>query len=374
MNIRLFICGMLLVSIVACRKSEEEDPVDVPEVVIQYPDLPNKLYNYTSFTWPGHFDMDGLGSMGGEPDDNPTTDAGATLGRVLFYDKNLSINRTISCGSCHQQSHGFADPNPKSMGHGGGFTKRNASHLVNLVYGEHFFWDGLSPSLEQQVLMPIQDNVEMGLTLGQMVSRLQSLPYYPSLFSAAFGSEQITANRTAHALAQFVRSIVSYQTRYDQAVANDFTSFIPLEWEGKSIFFNTDTKCDQCHTTANFFSNDRMNDGLDMQYLDPGLGGLTMNAADNGKFKVPSLRNVMLTAPYMHDGRFATIEEVIGHYSDGVQAHPNLDMRLTLEGVTGGTPAHQGFSPDQVVALKAFLATLTDEAMINDPKYSDPFQ
>ena len=117
-----------------------------------------------------------------------------------------------------------------------------------------------------------------------------------------------------------------------------------------------------------------MNDGLDMQYLDPGLGGLTMNAADNGKFKVPSLRNVMLTAPYMHDGRFATIEEVIGHYSDGVQAHPNLDMRLTLEGVTGGTPAHQGFSPDQVVALKAFLATLTDEAMINDPKYSDPFQ
>jgi cytochrome c peroxidase len=149
---------------------------------------------------------------------------------------------------------------------------------------------------------------------------------------------------------------------------------VPVEWEGKSIFFNTDTKCDQCHSTANFFSNDLMNDGLDVDYLDEGLGSLTNNPADDGKFKVPSLRNVMLTAPYMHDGRFATIDEVIAHYSTGVQPHANLDMRLTLEGVTGGTPAHQGFSESQAAALKAFLATLTDEALINDPKFSDPFQ
>lgn len=365
--------SVLAMALVGCRPDKEVEEV-IPPAEVRYPDLPLKRYDYTTIFWPAHFDMDGLGSMGGEPDVNPTTDAGATLGRVLFYDKNLSINRTISCGSCHQQQHGFADPNPKSLGHGGGLTGRNASHIVNMVFGERFFWDGRSVTLEDQVLMPIQDNIEMGLTLSQLVERVQGLPYYPALFEEAFGSNQVTAQRIARALAQFVRSIVSYQTRFDEAVANDFTSFVPVEWEGKSIFFNTDTKCDQCHSTANFFSNDLMNDGLDVDYADEGLGFLTNNAADNGKFKVPSLRNIMVTAPYMHDGRFATIDEVIAHYSTGVQPHPNLDMRLTLEGVTGGTPAHQGFSESQAAALKAFLATLTDEAMINDPKFSDPFE
>jgi cytochrome c peroxidase len=376
MSIRWRIIVVLIgLSFAACRPDEVVDGVDdtVPPPEIAYPNLPNKLYDYTNVFWPGYFDMDGLGSMGGEPEDNPTTDAGATLGRVLFYDKNLSINRTISCGSCHQQEHGFADPNAKSIGHGGGLTKRNASHIVNLIYGERFFWDGLSPTLEEQVLVPIQNNIEMGLTLSQLVERVRGLPYYPALFEQAFGTDQITSNRIAHALAQFVRSIVSYQTRYDEALQNDFTTFIPVEWEGKSIFFNTDTKCDQCHSTANFFSNELMNDGLDVDYFDEGLGSLTGNPADNGKFKVPSLRNVMLTAPYMHDGRFATIDEVIAHYSTGVQPHANLDLRLTTEGVTGGTPSHQGFSESQAAALKAFLATLTDEPLINDPKFSDPF-
>jgi cytochrome c peroxidase len=373
MNVRLFIGVFALLAFFSCKKTVEEKEVIPDEVAIQYPQLPNKTYDYTSFQWPGHFDMDGLGSMGGEPADNPTTDAGATLGRVLFYEKNLSINRTISCGSCHIQAHGFADTVALSKGHSGGLTTRNASHLVNMVFSDKFFWDGLAPSLEQQVLMPIQNTVEMGLTIEQMVSRLEQLPYYADLFEDAFGSPDITSNRVAKALAQFVRSIVSYQTRYDQAIQNDFTSFIPLEWEGKSIFFNTDTKCDQCHSTANFFNNDLINDGLEVDYADEGLGSLTQNPSDNGKFKAPSLRNILQTAPYMHDGRFATIEEVIAHYSIGVQPHANLDLRLTIEGVTGGTPTHQVFSEDQVVALKAFLATLSDEPMLNDPKFSDPF-
>jgi cytochrome c peroxidase len=373
MKYRIIILLGMVFCLAACHQEQPADLIIEPVAAYARPVLPNKIYDYTQIMWPGHFDMDGLGNMGGEPADNPTTDAGATLGRVLFYDKQLSINRTISCGSCHQQEHGFADPHPTSTGHGGGTTSRNASHLVNLVYGERFFWDGRAATLEEQVLMPIQDNIEMGLTLPQMIGRLQQLDYYPALFDRAFGDEQITSDRVAKALAQFVRSLVSYNTRFDEAIANDFTSFIPLEWEGKSIFFNTDTKCDQCHSTANFFSNDMLNDGLEIEYQDQGLGAITLMAADNGKFKVPSLRNVLLTAPYMHDGRFATIEEVLMHYSSGVQPHANLDLRLSIEGVTGGTPAQQVFAKDQVVALKAFLATLTDHAMINDPKFSDPF-
>jgi len=322
---------------------------------------------------PAHFDNILLQIWESTPDDNPVTDAGATLGRVLFYDRNLSANRTTSCGSCHHQNRGFADPVAASVGHTGQPTRRNAMHLVNQFYSRQHFWDFRAPTLEAQVLMPIQDPVEMGMTLPEVRGRLYAIPHYRPLFTAAFGNDSITEDRIARSLAQFIRSIASYRTRYDAGEANGFADFTPMELDGKNLFYNGATKCNHCHMTANFHNRDSRHNGLDAVYADNGLGEFTGDPADNGKFKVPSLRNAELTAPYMHDGRFNTLEEVVEHYNSGVQPHPNLDDRLTVEGLVGGTPLQMGLTPYEKQALVAFLKTLTDVPLVNDPRFADPF-
>jgi cytochrome c peroxidase len=318
------------------------------------------------------------------PANNQITDWGATLGRVLFYDKTLSKNKTISCASCHEQANAFSNITALSKGFDGGSTGRNSMSLVNAKYypNGRFFWDQRASTLEQQVLMPIQDPVEMGLTLDSLVKRVQEEPYYPILFTKAFGNSAINSDLISKALSQFVRSIVSYQSKYDQgrqalptipapppnAVFSNFTA---QENRGKEIFLSPIGGCAPCHGSETFTAPQEKNNGLDAMTTDRGFGNVTNNPADDGLFKVTSLRNVELTAPYMHDGRFSTLEQVIEHYSSGIKNHPNLSPQLKL---SNGQPRLSNLSNADKAALAAFLKTLTDGNVTTDVKYSDPFK
>lgn len=365
-----FVIIVAMVSLlVNCTK--EKPPVDTPPPV---PVLPVTPFNYADIDLPGYFTSSPLQFFESIPADNPVTDNGATLGRVLFYDKNLSLSRKVSCGSCHFQDRGFADTAALSIGHLGGLTRRNAMHIVNLRYNRRFFWDLRAQGLETQVLMPIQNEIEMGMTLDTLVARLKTTDYYQPLFTSAFGDAEITSPRIAAALSQFVRSIVSYQTKYDEGVMTDFANFTSQELQGKALYFNGVTKCNQCHSTVNFFDPGARNNGLGEDMADEGRFEITGLESDKGLFKVSSLRNIALTAPYMHDGRFATLEEVIDHYDHGIQPHPNLDDRLTADNQVGGTPYSLHLSASDKAALVAFLNTLTDFAMVSDEKFSDPFE
>ena len=362
--------AVVTVTFIACRKDASVSPKEEDTPGPLLPELP---YVYAVPPLPDHFNSILLTFWESTPDGNPITDGGATLGRVLFYDRDLSVDSNVRCASCHKQAAGFADPQASSEGHAGGFTRRNASHLVNQFFVREQFWDKRANSLEEQVLMPIQDQVEMGMSLGSLTTRLRARAYYPALFAQAFGDDSITSDRVARALAQFVRSMASYRTRYDEGESDGFAGFSSLELDGKTLFFNGQTRCNHCHMTANFFNRDARNNGLDEVYADNGLGEVTEDPADNGKFKVPSLRNVALTAPYMHDGRFTTLEEVVEHYNSGVRQHPNLDDRLTVDGHTGGVPVQLGLSEYDKQALVAFMKTLTDFPLITDERFADPF-
>lgn len=354
--------------------------------------LPAALDNYADIKLPAHFNNDFVHGLDNTPLTNPTTDAGATLGRVLFYDTALSANQTIACASCHLQKNAFSDVKLKSAGFAGGETKRNSMPIIEARYYRpgHFFWDERAATLEDQVLKPIQDTVEMGMTLPALVTRLGGLSYYPQLFKRAFGDEQITSERISRALAQFARSIVSYRSRFDEGVAatggvgSPFPNYTQEENAGRALFLGR-AGCAACHLDAGpptggpppnqaiFLILRATNNGLDATSdTDAGVGGVTGLAADMGRFKSPSLRNVALTAPYMHDGRFATLAEVVEHYNSGVKAHPNLDPRLRT--TPTGTPRRLNLTPTESAALVAFLKTLTDEPLLTDAKYSNPFR
>jgi cytochrome c peroxidase len=360
--------AVVITVVISCQKETNGPPI-LTEALI----LPEQPYDYSSYEFPEHFNSEFLALVGFNPGNNPITDAGATLGRVIFYDKKLSANKTISCASCHHQENGFADPSPFSEGFEGGHTSRNSMHLVNLQFNRRMFWDTRANNLETQVLLPIQDAIEMGMELDDVVARLEGTDYYPNLFDDAFGTPEITSDRISKALAQFVRSIVSYQTKWDDAHSNDFADFTESELIGKDIFFSNETKCNQCHMTNNFYITSPMNNGLDVEYADGGQFNVTGDLEDHGQFKVPSLRNTAVSAPYMHDGRFETLEEVVEHYNSGLQAHPFLDDRLTEDNLIGGIPRQMNLSDAQKQGLVDFMKTLTDHEMLNDPKYSNPF-
>jgi cytochrome c peroxidase len=340
---------------------------------LRLPDPPDR---YAEVELPAHFKTPAARRFDNTPRDNPITDAGATLGRVLFYDTRLSVGNNVACASCHQQKHAFVDPNRFSKGHKGGLTDRHAPSLVELRYYPRgrFFWDERASSLEAQVLKPIQSKLEMGNELPHLMKTLQGDARYPDLYEKAFGTNSITPERTAKALAQFLRSMVSYRSKYDEglakarAVRSDFENFTAQENNGKMLFLN---RCANCHMpggqSAHFVLDRPRNNGLDadVRKTDGGIGDLTLNPAHVGLFKSPSLRNVELTGPYMHDGRFKTLEEVIEHYSKGVKRHPNVDGRVRFG---------LNFDKRQQAALVAFLKTLTDRPFIADPRFSDPFQ
>ena len=355
------------------------------------PSLPAALYNYANPEIPPHFLEESEGFHGqiplmssdNMPAHNPTTDAGATLGRVLFYDVRFSANRTRSCSSCHIADKGFSDDRKLSRGFEGGETGRHSMGLTNARFYSrgHFFWDQRAATLEDQVLMPFQDPVEMGMTLAGLEERAQEASYYPELFNAAFGDPEITSERMSLALAQFVRSMISSGSKYDVGRAmvsrrsTDFPNFSESENLGKTLFVNPPPRgglgCFVCHQGEGFIAEAAASNGLDATTEnDLGYGKVTELASDAGTFKVPSLRNVAVRAPYMHDGRFASLEDVVEHYSNGVQPSPNLGRPFFLE---DGSVAQIRMTQVEKDALVAFLKTLTDEAMMQDPKFSDPF-
>ncbi|MBL9131782.1 MAG: cytochrome-c peroxidase [Verrucomicrobiaceae bacterium] len=340
--------------------------------------LPVSPYDYDNPTLPPAFAVPPISNQDNMPGTNITTDAGAKLGRILFYDKRLSLNQTISCSSCHQQAHGFSDPDQFSKGFEGGLTGRNSMGLTHSRWYQRrsFFWDERSATLEDQVLQPIQNAVEMGMTLPDLVTRLSAEPFYVDLFAQVFGTPGITSDRISRALAQFVRSIVAVQSRYDAALATGFAlgaNWTQSENRGRQLF-NAPGSCSACHGTDNFVpGNNIFNNGLEFPYVDLGRGGITGQAGDNGKFKVGSLRNIELTAPYMHDGRFATLEKVVDFYSDQVVDNPNLSPPLRLPPQQGGGVRRPNFSDQDKTDLVNFMKSLTDPSLATNPKYSDPF-
>ncbi len=402
------VTGVILVAfilIVACSKDDvvNEVPADLSEEL----NLPESYFNYANITLPSHYTNNGFPSQNqfqyapievdNTPSDNPITDAGATLGRVLFYDNKLSANGSVACASCHKAAHGFSDPHTLSEGFEGGLTRRHSMSIVNARFYAHgkFFWDERAETLEEQVLMPFQDDVEMGLTLTELINITSEQPYYPALFEDAFGDSAITSDRISQALAQFVRSLVSTTSKYDQARSEvespnvDFPSFSNQENEGKRLFYRPteltnglNANCVACHSSEAFLSPIPLNpngpttfattNGLDeTSSEDLGINESTGNPNDIGKFKVPSLKNIAIRPPYMHDGRFATLEEVIEHYSSGIKNHPNLISPLVN---ANGEVGHFNFSQAEKEALIAFLKTLTDDQMLTDEKYSNPFK
>lgn len=368
--------------------------LDLPATPLDYRRLPPALTTA------------GVSALDNTPAGNAIRDEIATLGRVLFYDESLSLNGTIACASCHDAAHGFADPRRLSLGFEGGETGRNSMSLINLrFYGPgRMFWDERAEDLEHQVLMPIQDSVEMGMNLATLTTRLAGTAHYPILFEAAFGDAAVTSDRISRALAQFVRSIVSAGSRYDRGLAatgdprQPFAGFSAAENRGKQLFFTPPNAggagCAGCHLpptpnagpgapppppgagNASIFFMDRpRNNGLtDGREPDPdlGVGGVTGRPQDIGRFKSPSLRNVARTAPYMHDGSIATLRDVVVHYAQRVQPHPNLDPRLRRG--PNGPPQRLPLSAADIDALVAFMETLSDDGLAGDPRWSDPWR
>ena len=306
-------------------------------------------------------------SMDNTPSTNPITDAGATLGRVLFYDMRLSASDGVSCGSCHHQSLGFADALVFSVGLTGALTPRHATGMANARFYKRgrFFWDERAATLEDQVLDPIQNGREMGMSLDALAIKLSVTPYYPQLFNAAFGSPGITRDRVARALAQFTRAMVSGDSRYDRAfdangVANLASTLTPQEIDGERVF--RQSGCGSCHTTLAQVGDAPHNNGLDAAPIDTGVGG--------GTFKTPSLRNVAVRPRFMHDGRFATLDEVVAFYDSGIQDSPRLDPLLRA---ADGTPKRLGLTSAERDALVAFLGALTDSSFLTSSRFSNPF-
>lgn len=365
------------------------DPPPTDEELLQWRlNLPTSPYDYSTLDLPYYLQDLNTRREDNMPESNPITDWGATLGRVLFYDKELSLNRTVSCASCHHQENSFADPVRFSTGFAGALTPRHSMSLANARFYQagRFFWDERAATLEDQVLQPIVDPIEMGLTLTEMVDRLRQQPHYEVLFERAFGEPTITEEGVELALAQFVRSLVSYHSPFDQAILSapepidpfhigedELPGLSEAENRGMLIFFNQG-RCDGCHKTAFMVTDVPTNNGLDSIITDPGVGGITGNAIEMGRFKIPSLRNVAVTAPYMHDGRFATLEEVVEHYNSQVKYTPSLDLRLTGIGDNMNVPRRLNLTEQQKADLVAFLHTLTDEGFLTDERFSDPFK
>jgi cytochrome c peroxidase len=305
------------------------------------------------------------------PQDNALTIEGVALGRRLFHDSNLSRDNVQSCSTCHDQSRAFTDGRRQSLGAGGQHGRRNAMPLVNLAWMKEFFWDGRAKSLREQVLLPIQDAHEMNEKLDRVVAKLEADNDYPAQFKAAFGDPRITSERIALALEQFLLTLVSQESKFDHA-ARKLEQLTPLEQRGLQLFVTENdparglrgADCFHCHG-GNLFSNHQfLNNGLEERPGDLGRMEVTGLETDRGKFKVPTLRNVALTAPYMHDGRFATLDEVVDHYNGKLHRTRNLDPNLAKHPESG-----LGLSADDKAALVAFLKTLTDEPLLT-PKTS----
>ncbi|MBX3101485.1 MAG: cytochrome-c peroxidase [Bacteroidetes bacterium] len=297
------------------------------------------------------------------PQDNVLTEARVALGRRLFFDPILSRDRTVSCGSCHHPDKAFTDGRPLSMGIDGQVTSRNAIGLFNAAFSpQRFNWDGLVPSLELQVFVPIEAHNEMDLPIPQATERLRNHPEYPALFQAAYQRQPDTYSLT-RALAAYQRTLVSAGSRYDDYRRTGNADFLSdAELRGMALFFSERGECFHCHNGELFRDGDFHNTGIHPDNPDPGLAAFTGRAQDQGKFHTPSLRNLRFTAPYMHDGSFATLQEVIEHYNKGGLPNPNRSIQIKPLNLT----------PQEKQDLVAFLLALSDEEFIESHKNDGP--
>jgi cytochrome c peroxidase len=335
--------------------------------------------NYAAPILPAYYDG-AVARLDNAPGGGAINDRVATLGRVLFYDKRLSINDTISCASCHQQALGFSDPRPFSVGFSGASTPAHSTRLGNVrYYGPGtMFWNKRAASLEAQASQPILSAIEMGFTpadggVNALITKMDGIAYYPDLFRFAFGSSLITEERFQQALAQFQRAMISSASRWDVAYAQVYTpvgdrninvdlpGLTAQENRGRALFMGdagAGVTCAACHVPPTFA-------------LDANAGGIGLDPGESTVFKAPSLKNVGLGGPYMHDGRFATLDQVVDHYDGGVRVGPALDSRL--RNGNGGARSFN-LSSAEKAALVAFLRTLDDPSLTNDPRFSNPFR
>ena len=315
------------------------------------------------FTFSSHFPQPAL------PLDNPLTEEGVRLGHDLFLEPMLSRSDSISCGSCHQPSAWFSDPRRFSPGADRALGTRQSMPLFNLAWKSSFFWDGRAPTLRAQVVQPIQNPIEMHETLENVEAKLAAHPDYPARFAQVFGSPGVTRERLALALEQFLLTLLSYDSRFDRSLRGE-EELTAAEKRGFELFHTEfdpvrgqrGADCFHCHGGPLFQSQAFGNNGLDEASADAGRFVVTDREGDRGKFAVPSLRNIALTAPYMHDGRFSTLEEVVAHYDRGLRRSPTLDPNLAKH-----PPQGLGLSAEDQAALVAFLHSLTEVPREGDP-------
>tara|TARA_R100001369_G_scaffold67014_1_gene94513 strand:- start:190 stop:1287 length:1098 start_codon:yes stop_codon:yes gene_type:complete len=356
----LFIATICCLTIISCAKDEGGKPEEEG-----YQPTPLELKTPTMFKQ--ILDSPII------PSDNPQTEEGVALGKKLFFDPILSGDKTLACAGCHIPAEGFSDSRQFSPGIDGIEGRRNSMPLFNLAwnYKENFFWDGRAISLENQALQPVVDPVEMHNTWPNAVSSLQAAPGYPELFSEAFGTSTIDSTMVSKAIAQFVRTLISGNSRYDQFLRGEI-ELTEAEQNGLDVYIDeTRGDCFHCHGTPPnnllWTDNDFHNNGLDETFDDLGRGAVTGDPREFGLFKTPSLRNLAYTAPYMHDGRFETLEEVIDHYSEGLVYSETIDPLMKAVG-EGGVQLTEKDKQD----LKAFLLSLSDESFINNPDFQKP--
>lgn len=341
---KLIVFAVLISSIAlmyACSKNEEEIKPEEKPITFSIPEnFPAPAYNF---------------------EQNKLSNAGFALGKKLFYDARLSADKSVSCGSCHQQFAAFANLDHKvSHGVNNCQGKRNAPPLFNLAWQKAFFWDGGVKNIEIVPLNAIADACEMGTSIEKIIDFLKSTPPYPERFKQAFGSEEITSQTILKSLAQFTAVLVSGNSKYDQVMRKEAgVSFTAEEQSGYALFKG---KCSSCHAEPFFTDFSYRNNGLDLVSSDEGRSHITGMQTDFGTFRIPSLRNIEYTGPYMHDGRFYSLDEVLEHYDSGIKANENLDPLLK-----------NGIHLNSVerTQIKAFLKTLTDNEFIKKKLYSE---
>ena len=328
---------LILIGFTACKKSEESGS----QVYFYIPDgFPEPVYKFQN---------------------NPITPAGFELGRKLFYDPVLSLDSTISCGSCHQQYAAFAHGD-HNLSHGinGLLGNRNSPPMFNIAWFPNFMWDGGVNHLEVQPLAPITNPVEMGESMSNVLLKLKRSSTYPNMFKQAFGSDTITTQATMRAMAQFMGAMISANSKYDKYLKGD-ASFSTLEMNGLQLFR---THCESCHKEPLLTDMSFRNNGLDANFnADPGRALISTLPQDSGLFRVPSLRNIVLTYPYMHDGRFKNLNDVLNHYTSGIVQSSTIDPMFASGGIT--------LNAQEKSEIIAFLNTLTDFTFISNSRFKE---
>jgi len=353
MTIRRLTIWAFAMLVMASCSSSGSDPV--PPVISECPPA-----TPLTLTLPSNFP-----ELPGDPE-NPLTVEGVALGRLLFYDPILSGDSSQACASCHLQQNAFGDTRRFSSGIHGTKGSRHAPTIVNPAWVAHMFWDGRADGLEGQAREPVPNPIEMDLPWPDAIDRLTRHAEYPDLFCAAFGDRKITQDRVVKAIAQFEKTFISANSKYDKVRRGEAT-FTAIEQKGYDIFRTERGDCFHCHDELFMATSTFHNTGLDSIVTDNGRGDITGNPADNGKFKSATLRNIEVSAPYMHDGRFFSLQEVLDHYNFGFHDGPDVDplirARLTRP------PLRQG----EIDTLIIFLDTLTDPDFLTNPELSNPF-